>query len=331
MNTTYTYPKRKYKKSDVKFMYVFFDNGDHVSLDGKEIAELSINVYDRLVRHGKGVSPVAESGVIKLKIGSKKFLYEDSSVYNPQEYKKNRKMYIESRCTSEGGITKVWFFDELNWHNVVIGNIQAKMDGEYLTLEFLPQPLMGGAASDTHSVQLAGLDREGIIDIDLDFENCESFYVYHSELSEVNVNFDNELIWGAGDLYRSIKSGYIRIKLEDLLSRHAYSFFNKRFTTKYCEKRLCGMNSNAKHDICHLYVTYRHPGSGNYLQECIEIEDIRPDEELAEIEKRYEKGEYGFASDYVGGHCIKLDDGSIVITFGKNSEKTADKLRLSSI
>lgn len=334
MNTTYTYPKRTYDKKDVKFMYMFFDNGDYLSIKGMEIADISINVYDKLIWHNKGVSPVGESGFIKLKVLNKcSFAHKRVVVYNPAEFSKGRKQYIEQRCVEEQ-ITEIWLFDENNWHNVVIGNIKGKMDGEYLMLEFLPQPLMGSASSDVHYVNLGSLFINEIHSIDLDFENCESFVVYNKEILEINIAFNEQLDWGSSDLYRGVKSGYIRIKLEDDNTRENYLFktelYNKKIKTKDFEQRLCGKKGRDDHDICHLYVSYYHAGYGTGVKECIEVDDIRSDEELEQIEERYDNGEYDFAPEYIGGHCAKLKDGSIVIAFGVNSEKTVDKLSKQS-
>ena len=44
----YTYPKKEFDKKDVNFMYVFFDNGDYISINGSEVVELEIRLYDRL-------------------------------------------------------------------------------------------------------------------------------------------------------------------------------------------------------------------------------------------------------------------------------------------
>ncbi len=62
MDFEYTYPKKKFKKNDINHLYVYFDNGDFISLNGSELIDLKINLYDRLIWSGRGVCPVAESG-----------------------------------------------------------------------------------------------------------------------------------------------------------------------------------------------------------------------------------------------------------------------------
>ena len=327
MNTEFTYPKRKYDKKDIQYMYLFFDNGDYVSIGGEEIVDLSVNVYDKLVWHGKGVSPVAAGGFVKLKVGNTgKYPYNQAFLYDYARYKLNRKRYIEQRCISEY-LTEMWFFDELNWHNVVKGTIKAKMEGEYLILEFLPHPLMGSASGEVHSVNLGAIERKNIRSIDLDFENCESFDIYNNEILEMKLDLDEQLDWGAGDLYRVVRGGYMRIKLdENYIPRrnHMFNYFfdNKKMKNKDYEQRLCGKKGRCEHDLCHLYISYLHVGCGHMFTECVEISDIRPDEELDRI---YEEDDR-LVPDYIGGHCAKLQDGSIVIAFGVNSETTVNRL-----
>ena len=114
MNTLFTYPKIKYNKKDVRYMYMFFDNGDYLIVKGMEIVDISINVYDKLIWHGQGVSPVAESGFIKLKVINKNSCsFSRGFLYNSGEYRKGRKQYIERRCCEEY-VKEVWLFDENN-------------------------------------------------------------------------------------------------------------------------------------------------------------------------------------------------------------------------
>ena len=132
-------------------------------------------------------------------------------------------------------------------------------------------------------------------------------------------------------MFRSVKSGYIRIKLDDKnlpRSNHLfdYSFDNKKLKTKHFEQRLCGKRGRGEHDICHLYVSYYHAGYGTNIEECIGIDDIRPNEELDRI---YEEDDWSVPA-YVGGHCSKLKDNSIVIAFGVNSEQTVNKICINA-
>lgn len=323
MNTTFTYPKRKYTKNEISFMYIFFENGDFISIKGIEVINISVNVYDNLVRHSNGVSPVASDGFIKLKIANKvTFAYNTNEVYNPDELKKGRKKYIEERCTKESIIKEVWLFDSHNWHNVLIGNIKAKMEDEFLILEFLPYDTMWAYSSHQHSINLSTINKEKIFSIDLDFENCEGFTVYSTEIEDINLNFKPELEWGSSDLYRVVENGYIKIKLDDYFKSRKHSLFDfKKLTNKPFELRLCSKKGFDIHDICHLYITYHNAGFGECSEECVEINDIRPEEILNNLDEEENDTYYGYES----GYCKKLKDNSILISFGKNAKEICEK------
>lgn len=202
-------------------------------------------------------------------------------------------------------------------------DLKAKMDGEFLMFEFLEQPQMGSYASEYHNINIANVNKEDVNNIDLDFENCESFFVYHDEIKELNLIFDNKLEWGAEDLNRKVVGGYIRIKLnKNFYSRENSLIDNyKRLNIQNFEKRLCGIKGESGHDICHLYINYYHAGYGGIqVTECIEIDDINFDNETAnDIE---EIDDYIFES----GYCKKMNDGTIVVGFGQNAHNTIEEL-----
>lgn len=329
MSNNYFYPKIKYTKNDVSFMYLFFENGDFLEIKNSEIINFSINVYDKLIRSHDGYNPVIESGYFKLKICDKpSFTRSSHFLYNEADFKKNRKAYVENRCTDESRITEIWLFDSNYWHKILHCELKAKMDGEFLLFEFLPQPQMGLSQSENHYIDVRNVKKEDIFKIDLDFENCEGFVVYNKEINEINITFDDKLVWGAGDLYRKIVGGFIKIKLsKDFKQRENYSFCNKKeLKIADFERRLCGKKGEDAHDICHLYIYYYHSGySGIRIIECIEIDDIKSDEEITKLEDKEEQtGQWCYC--YEGGYCKKTKDGSIIITFGKNAKDTINKL-----
>lgn len=326
MENRYQYPKRTYTKNNVSSMYIFFENGDFLEIAGSEIYDLQINTYDKLVREGRGVSPVAEKGYIKLKICDKASFFRKSyEVYNPDQIKKGRKSYMENRCMTESIIYKLWLFDSNNWHNVILGNIKAKMEDGFLIFEFLPLSLMSEASGEMHYINLGNITKDKVFKIDLDFENCESFVVYNSEIEEINIKCDNNLEWDGGDLCRSVESGYIKIKLDkSYASRENSLFDDENLKIKDFERRLCGNKGEACHDICHLYIDYYHSGYGTALSECVVVNDIISDEEYAKREQQAMEEEYTYY-EYRSGYCKKLKDGSIIIAFGKNAEKTIKK------
>lgn len=329
MLNTYFYPKMKYTKNEVSFMYVFFENGDFLEIKGSEIINFSINVYDKLIRSHKGYNPVVASGYFKLKICNKpKFVQSSHSLYNDADFKKDRKSYIENRCTNESRITEIWLFNSNNWHKVLHCELKAKMDGDFLLFEFIPQPQMGAYQSENHYVNVGNVKKEDIHHIDLDFENCESFVVYNDEIEEVNINFDDQLKWGSGDLCRKALGGYIKIKLDKgFLPRQNCLFGNEKGLKNIdFERRLCGKKGEDIHDICHLYIDYYHAGYGGIqASECVEVDDAKTAEELEELEKKEEQtGETYYY--YEGGYCKKTKDGSIIIAFGISAKNTINKM-----
>ena len=339
MTQEYIFPKTIYKKNDVSFLYLFFENGDYLQIKNAEIINFSFNVYDKLIKSHKGYNPVVESGFLKLKIcGKQSFTRTAHFLYDESEFKKDRKAYIENRCTNESTVTEIWLFDSNNWHKVLHCDAMAKMDGEFLMFEFLKRPSMGDFSSKNHCINISNLKKEQVHSIDLDFENCESFVVYNSEIEEINLNFEKQLEWGSGDLYRKINSGYIKIRLKTgFYSRDFDLFDNKRPSISTLEKRLCG-DGECTHDICHLYIDFCHAGYGGIdFKECIEIDNIASSDEIEnsnneDYEYREEFMEtFGIEwedNDFLlfeGGYCKKLKDKSIVISFGKNAKETIDK------
>ncbi|MBD5101015.1 MAG: hypothetical protein HDT29_07220 [Clostridiales bacterium] len=325
----YTIAKNDFNKQDVNFLYLFFENGDYLSIDGSELIDLSFNVYDKLVRHDNGYCAVAESGYLKLKIKNhSKFINNSYFLYNSKAIEKDRKSYIENRCVNESIITKIWLFNEDNWHHVLLGNFQTQKDGEFLILKALPQPLMGEASGSTHKINLSNVKKEDVWGIDLDFENCESFLVYNSEIEEINLSFEKELTWGAQEFYRTICGGFIKLKLDKYFShRENHLFDNEKLKLKDFEQRLCGKKGFDVHDICHLYIKYYHAGYGCITTECIEIDDIKPEDEIEQlIQKEEEEEDYAYYYYFESGYSKKLKDGTILITFGKNAKQTIDKL-----
>lgn len=323
----YTIAKNNFNKQDVNFLYLFFENGDYLSIDGSELIDLSFNVYDKLVRHNKGCCAVAESGYLKLKIINRnKFNNNRYFLYNSKEFKKDRRSYIENRCINESIITKIWLFNENNWHHVLLGNFKTQKDGEFMILKALPQPLMGESSGSTHKINLNNVKKEDVWGIDLDFENCESFLVYNSEIKEINFLFEENLTWGSSEFYRTICGGFIKLKLsKDFTHRENHLFDNEKLNLKDFEQRLCGKKGFDVHDICHLYIKYYHPGYGYIETECVEIHDIKPEDEIDQLIQKEEE-DCGYYYYFESGYSKKLKDGTILITFGKNAKQTINKL-----
>lgn len=319
----YVYPKKNFEKDDVGVMRLFFDNGDYLSFRGGEIADMRLKLYDRLVAGERGFCTVAESGYIKLKVSRKDDIdYPDEFLYNSEEYRKDRKSYIEKRCVNEGGIKFIRLFDEDNRHDTIYGNIAAAMDGGFLVLTFSGIENFGSSDGDENVILLNDISKAKIVSINLDFENCEDFSVYFREIVDINLQFAHELEWDAGDLYRRVKSGFIKIRLDKMPDYRKVCFLGckKSPGIKQLEKRLCWDKGICSHDICHLYIEYYYAGTGSRKVECVEVEDIRSDEEFELNERLEAEGGCEF-EDFIGGYCKKCDDGTIMIAFGKNAEE----------
>lgn len=45
----YYVKKKEYVKDDINFIEIFFENGDYLTIFGKEVADISVRLYDDLV------------------------------------------------------------------------------------------------------------------------------------------------------------------------------------------------------------------------------------------------------------------------------------------
>lgn len=316
--------KRTYKKDDISFALLIFDNGDYIPVGGNEIDEISISLYDKLILENDELCAFAESGFLKVRIQEKpKMIYFDPLVYNPKQYKANRKTYLENRLSMEGGLKGIRFFDENNWHTTVFGNIVAKIEGNFMCLQFVPKPFVEAYESEEHTVYLNNIKKSLIRSIELDFENCESFTVYSNEILDIDLKLKDELAWSSHDYCRIVENGHITLKIDYKIGYRQMHFlddYNRKVSRKTLERRLCGKKNSAIHDICHLYINYLYAGFGTRRRECLEIEDIKPDEEIEELERQ--EDETGIEHYYFeGGRCERQSDGSIMITFGNSAKK----------
>lgn len=323
----YTIKKTNFNNKYTKYMYVFFENGDYISIDGSELLKNTVNVYDRLVRHNKGFCAVAESGCIEFKIKEgDPDKYSRVFLHDPQEFNADRKEYIERRCLNESRITEIWFFDKLNRHYELLGNFSAEADGKNLKISVLPQPHMGDALSDKHKISLGEIRKEDIFRIDLDFENCESFTVYSREIEEIGIMFDKKLVLGSSVFYRRIKDGFIILKLKkDVHVRNCSLFNEKNLKRKDFERRLCGKIGSSAHDICHLYVDFYHAGHGCALTECLELDDLKTQKEIDRLIKQ-EKDDAAIYYSFESGYAKILKNRTIILTFGKNAKQLLEEL-----
>ena len=123
----------------------------------------------------------------------------------------------------------------------------------------------------------------------------------------MQLNFEKELDWGSSAFNRKLHNGFIRLKFDKKITwrRSSVDWVSGKDTLAKMEKRLCG-KGRSEIDICHLYVTYNYTGYCMNLEECIQIDDIRPIQDKDEDEWHY-----------ISGYAEKQKDGSILIVFGK--------------
>lgn len=321
MEHEYTVAKKLYKKEDISYIEVVFDNGDFVPLSGDEITEISIRLYDKLILDNNEFCAFAESGFLKLKLQERtKKIYTESYIFNNKNLKKDRLEYIKSRLSVIGGIKCIKFFNENNFHTTVLGNIIAEIDGDNVSMRFMKKPIDEPYENDNHKISLNYIKRSQIRSIMLDFENCDSFSIYNSEILDMQLNFDDKL--SDIDHTRIIKSGFIKLKLSEDNDDREMHFYEgrKKMTRTKLKQRLCGKHKSAMHDLCHLYIEYAYTGCGTKREECLTINDIKSDEEIAHLEA-LEDETYDVYYNFESGKASRLPKGEILITFGTSALK----------
>ena len=326
----YKIKKEDFKKKDIEFAYILFNNGDYLPISKIEIVDISVNLYDTLTlgdEYYKSFCPVVESGFIKLKLIEKcKGFYRDAFLYNLKEYNNDRVNYIKNRLCNEGDLKCISLFNDYNWNHTLYGNMKAVIDKDFLIIKFEPKNTKQSSDNENNIISLPEVNKSIIQSIDLDFENCEGVHIYKEEIVEMQLRFSEELCWGSENYIRQIESGYIKLKLDDEINSYRENTLFDELVkgkkgNKQIEKRLCGNKGFDLHDICHLYIEYECSGFGLNKTECIEVNDIRSNEELNEMERLEEKTGHEYAPYFLGGYCEKQDDSTILITFGKTAQK----------
>lgn len=326
----YSVKKREFKIDDIEYMEVFLDNGDCFPISKTEIVDISIRLYDNLILgrdYWNSYCAVIESGFLKLKLQKKaKGVYANPYVYNQREYNKDRIGFIKNRLCNDGVVNCIKLYNENNWHFTLYCKVETIIDSDRLKLKFIPQNKNAGYKSDTHYILLPEVSKSTISQIELDFENCESVCIDQKEIVDMQINLSKELCWGSGDYVRQIESGFLKIKLDpeqnNWRKQNLFDNFIKgKKGNKLIGNRLCGRKGFELHDICHLYIEYNYAGSGFYKRECIEINDIRSEEELLKIEKIEEKECREISPYFLGGFAEKIDKDTFLITFGKTALK----------
>jgi hypothetical protein len=324
MGLRYTYPKEKLNFK-IHNLYIFFYDGNYISISEQEIVSANINYYDKPIWEEDCYCPVAESGFIKLKIGDTKPRFRYGFLHDESKFIKDRKSYIENRCVNEGQIKRITLFNE-HYHNLTIyGHMVANLEDGYLVIKFLPNAMYGSANNKDISIDINNVNKPYILKVLLDFENCEDCAVYDDEIVDVKLTFSKELEWDSGSLCRRVNGGYLRIKLDKTINSRDCSFHsNKKPTVKQIQRRLCGKKGEDIHDICHLLITYDYAGYGITRKESLCIYSV-PFCDLWDgvegLDDENSEGMYWFIS----GYSKKLSDGSVLIAFGEQAKTTVEK------
>ncbi len=321
MSTTYTYPKEIMKREEISYLKIFFYNGDYILIPEGEIVDFSAKLCDKLRCWKDGAAFMVAQGHVKLRLGQKTKAHKwGAYVHDAEEYRTDRKRYIENRCTKSGEISHICIYDELNWSFPLFGEVTATLEGDDLIL----QMAHGGACEEKNSsIQLGNITKSNIRKLCLDFENCETIDVYGSEIIDCNLNFEEELIW-CSELFRQIKSGYIVLRLnsENESRGHTLHFMPARLSrlgkTRYFEDRIAPTEGAETHDICNLYITDgRCMGNMLRQEECLVLRN------LCEREMSDEEEDSDDERIFVGGFSTRLANGDLFVAFGKHAERLA--------
>lgn len=272
-----------------------------------EIARANIFIYSRLVWHDNEICRVAYRGEVVLNIDDvyKAKDYE-LCVSDPDSYRNGRKRYIETRC-KKGIIVKTVIHSVYdNSQFTLLGNFRIWNCDDGFCIGYLTylDGDMGGCGE--HYIDLPEITKSSAGLITLNFENCENVAVYHNEIVDIRLEYSQELYTeGWGGFYRQVTGGYIRVAFSYSANRDGALFGeeggNAIDDISAIEKRLCGKSGESIHDICNLYISH-----GRYKEERLVVDTV----EFIPLELCN------------CGICKKLNDGSILIAFGKSAGQT---------
>lgn len=324
MKNTYYHSKKDCFSSigPIKFVQIFFDNGDYFPIYHTEVISKHFEYYDRLVAYDNGYVQKARSGKMHLKF-KKTYggCYDDYLLSNDYNIRKDRPSVLEKRLIEDGGITALRFFDDDNWSYLIVGNFKAKKENDEIIIEAYPNLIDEPYDSDNFFINLQPIKTKQIEKIYLSFENCEFFEVFNDEIVSVDLKFNNELNDIEGLMHREIIGGTIILNITESKDyRKEELFLGSDRKTYPCDlrNRLTGKKGRDLINLCHLYITYDYAGFGLNREEKIEILDTRPDEIQEAVDQAYDYDEeYDGPYEYfIGGIAERLDGKKVKVTFG---------------
>ncbi len=324
MGQRYTYPKSEFMKAeDVEEIKIVFTNGDYLTLDQKEIDSISLSLCDKLVTVGDKVCFRAGGGRVVCKIKNTPLRSYGAFLHDPAAYKKERKKYIETRCTLPEEIVALSLVDENNWNFPVYGRICGHMEEHLLILEF---DQFGETEKKDAYIDLKDITNEkDIRSIGLDFENCDGFTIYSNEIVKIDLQFKKKLEWGGGSLNRVVTSGLLIFQLYKVFKERRVFLLDGGTSSRILTRRICPKRGADVHDLCHLYIELSDGALGQ-REECVELPEIRPDDVMDPLWDAYDQDENAPYPGYWGGYAKRLPGNRIAVTFGKNAKQRIDLL-----
>lgn len=319
MNNKFYHTKTpEFGLDELAFLEICFDNGEVIIVTKNDVVDFAFTYYDRLVTHGRGFCPVARSGQLRLNIKDGEAVINDSFL-NSNTDDLNSIDFLKKRFL-KGGISSLRFFDDNNWHYNNMGNFSPIVDGEYIIIEAYPNPLDEPFESDYFTVEPISLTKAHIFKIYFSLENCEGFDIFVNEIDSIDIVFDENLVWGSGDLEREIIGGSITFTIEKGVSfRKGLLIGNtseyKTIRPSYIRKRLVGKEGEKEHDICSLYVEFRSGRCGEIDEEIIGIRDLSDNYEVES--EQTDNDEIDDYDTYVGGIAKLIGKNTVLVKFEK--------------
>lgn len=319
----YTVPKYIPKRQEIEEIKLLMDNGDRVIIPKREIKDMSLKLYDRLVYVDGALRCVAAEGYFRLQIPERLSPPRDATyIVNKKTFNLNRKKYLEERLCSESCISSLILSCKIDRCLHLYGLFVAETDSDDLLLR-VHDTFRGPFDGDRHTVLLPPVTKKAIRKIELGFENGESFSVDETELGEVQLKLSPQLWSEGGKFGRTVVSGSLCFTPDKhIYDRSIELYFKMRGGKKLIRrirKRVCGNSGEKIHDVVCLTIHYDQNIFGRNLCEHLYIRDRRGEEEADRLLAHEEETgieEYVFE----GGYAMLLDK-EINLTFGEDSQK----------
>ena len=291
--------RKKDFQYDILELKLFFENGDVIAIDGSEVTDLKVRFYNSLVAFRDGYCPVAESGILRLKL--KKFFQNclsESHVSDDKKLRRERREYIRSRLTDGKDLCAVYVYDEIGSGFFFFTQGKAETEGEETILHLFGKREDGAEAEE---------------------ENCDYFSVDKTEVEEFQMTFEPFLYLDHSGYRRVVKAGQIRIRFDRYFNREHDLYRTPRKRKKFIKqlkRYLFGQDGSMVHDIVCMKIRYRYPRRLFMEEETVEVNDIRGESSgIFADDARNDEPEYYF----IGGCSEELEDGSILISFGRTA------------